>query len=165
MNRRGDVTDIPVIAILVIIIAMTSIIGVMIINQVRTSDDFQEVATNESLEAMAQAETAMGMFDSLLVFLFFSAIAVGVISAFLVAAHPVFFVLYMIVMLIMAALTTVFANIYYEFASSSLISAYSNQFTWTDLLMQNLPLTVLVGMILIAIVMFGKTSSSRGGGY
>lgn len=159
MNQKGDVMDVPVIGILVIVMAFTAIIGTMVLNQLRTDPSFNDTMPEEAKTAMEQAENATLMFDMLIVFLFFSAIAVGVISAALVPAHPVFFILYFIVMLIMAALSTIFSNVYYEFASSPLISAWSTQFPWIALLMQHLPQVTLVGMVLIAIVMFGKTSS------
>ena len=163
LNQRGDVFDIPVIAFMVIGGLMTAVLALYIISEVEATDTYIEEMPATSKQALQDSANTIEMFDYLLVFLFFAGIAVGIISAFLVASHPIFFVLYFMITIIMVALSTVFANIYYEFASSPTLASFANLFPLGNLLMTNLPVIMMAGMFIIAVVMFGKSQSGRGG--
>jgi len=169
MNQRGDVTDIPLIIVVVLVMAISAVLGVLILSQMGTlisnQPEINDTLPPEVGTVMNAGHTAATAFDTLLVVVFFGAIAVGMMSAFLAPSHPAFFMLYIIVMLIFGALTTVFSNIYYEFASNSLIAPYANEFPYLNLLFGNLPLLAFTGMLLIAIVMFGKSTQGGGGNY
>lgn len=150
-----------IVAILGFVIA--ALIGNLVLNEVAGSDAFNSTAAGtNATQYLVKGQNVLQLFDVLLILLLFGTFIASIIGAFLIPSHPAFFIISFILMLILAAVTTVLSNIYYEFASTTQLAAVANNYPVMNFIFTNLPALFVLATFIIAIVMYGR---SRGGGY
>lgn len=93
-------------------------------------------------------------FDLLFLVIYVGAGLGAVISAFAVRTHPIYYIPFFLIQLIMLAVTPTLVGVYDEFYASPSINASTVQFTYTHLVMTNLPMLAFVLSVLIALAMF-----------
>jgi len=87
----------------------------------------------------------------------------AVISAAMVRTHPAFFAASIIMLVFLCMMSAIFANVYYEVASASMIAPYAANYTLLYNLFLYLPYLTITFAALLAVVTWGKTST--GGQY
>lgn len=81
----------------------------------------------------------------------------GVISAFLIDTHPVFFWISFIFLAVSLVVAPQFSNAWYTFITDNEMAVYGNNFPIVVSLLNNLPKFVLAFGILVLIAMYAKT--------
>ncbi len=164
-NKRGDITDIIVLVILIFFLAI-SFIAVLFVN-----DKIQGVITDTEMNDTAAASSIVDSFDRVNsttvqrgFVLFVSLLIVGVfVSSFLVKIHPVFIFLY-IFLLGFAIFSSVFlGNLYDEFTSITEIQAIAQNQPMINYFMSHIVLVTLGVGALSMIIVFGKIFGVPGG--
>lgn len=143
--------------------AVAVLICAFVINALHTDATVTSTLGNESTAYLQTGENVMFMFDILLIFVYFGSVAASVITSFFVRSHPVFFVVGIMYMLIIVAITSVFSNAYIELGSQAGLDAIANQFQWIYFFFLHLPKIAFISMLAIAIALHGKAAETPGG--
>jgi len=85
----------------------------------------------------------------------------AIISAAMIRTHPVYFASSIVLLIFLVMMSAIFANVYYEIASNSVIAPFASEYTLLYNVFLYLPYLSLIFSGLLAIVTWGKTS---GGG-
>ena len=131
-------------------------------------------AWNEKMQALdsmpAEGKTAQqkinnlysGVLDNSVLFLVIGMCMATLIMAMMVVIHPVFFVLYFILLPIIIYIGGVCSNIYQAAASNPALSAMADQLIVTSYVCQYLPFLIGAFGFLIAMVMYKSWRNANG---
>ena len=171
-NRKGAVSDILVIMIIIFTVALTMVIGAKIYSE--TNDAIQSSSTfpNRSKVLMDTMDSKIGpLFNGMFLFLFVGIVIGGVVLASRVEVTPAFFIMGIIVFVIAIALAAIFTNIYEKatgletkndtLVKSNELTSTANRFGIMNNIMGNFPIYMLIPGTLILIVLYAKVR--RGG--
>lgn len=142
--------------VMVFAVAVVLTISLYIANAVKTNPTVTSTFTAEQISMVTKAETALNMFDYLLVFIMMGTGIMCVISAFMIRTYPIFFVIMFIAQMIMVFVASIVSNIWYQVAQASELVAITNTFSYIPFIFNNLPLIVLVFSAAVAIVSYGS---------
>ena len=95
-----------------------------------------------------------GVIDNSFLLLAVGLSIVALILAMMVRIHPIFFVFYILILVIVIFICGVFSNIYLEMANSPELIDIADQLTFTTHVMYSLPFIVGIFGFLLAIVMY-----------
>lgn len=149
---KGSVLDVIIIPIIIFVLIFAVIFTYMFLTQFSTS-------ASGALSAEGQAALQAGLsgylfWDQAIVILIGGLFVTVLISAAMIDAHPMFFVVSIMLLIIFIFLGSQLANIFIAIAENASISNAANMFPYTITFFQNLPLFILVITISTAIVMF-----------
>ena len=164
MNEKGSVYDMFYLLSVMLVVSIVLLISVTVWYSVSTSATWNATMnTAETNATRASVNTAYSTFDSMLVVFYVMVNLAAVISAAMVRTHPVYFAASIILLVFLCMMSAIFANVYYEVASASMIAPYANNYSLLYNVFLYMPyLSILFGGLL-AIVTWGKTST--GGQY
>lgn len=148
-NKKGGITDVFFVVIIIFVVAL----GFLFISTIWTKMQ-PRIAT--LVEGDAEATTALSYTNTLassldnifLIFFVFMVIAI-VILAFQVGFHPIFYFIFVIVLVIGYGMSVMFSNTYEKVQSVGLIN--SSQFTIQNYILNNLP-GIFIGIGLFALL-------------
>jgi len=181
MNKKGQVISIIfIIATIVTLILLAPILIKLVI--IPSSKFSQALATidtsNQSVNAVDYTVTKFTQaFDWVILFFMLFSVMTLLISAFLIDAHPAFFVIYFIAMfmlIIFTPMTLNFLDRMYnctDYQSASVcagIGGWSSEIAYlpiTKFVYDHFSLFILGIMMLSGLIMYGKYKSSSIGGY
>jgi hypothetical protein len=142
--------------IVLLLVAICAMCMIVIFNGFEADTQFNDTLDPTSYQRFDQVRTSLYVWDYAGAFLLFGIIAVSIISAAFINSHPVLFVASLLFMLIVTTISSVFTYIYMTLASDSMLVAVANNFHWTFLVFQYLPIIGLVAMVGIAVATHGK---------
>jgi len=155
INKRASITDLIYIAMLLFAFAFFVLIGYKIMDTFNTEIVGGNIADthgkNASVNLLAHYP---GAIDNSFLFL---AIGLGVgamVLAAMVRIHPIFLVLYLILLVFIIYISGILSNIYEEAASQATLSTLANNLTNISNIMTYLPLIVGVFGSILAIIMY-----------
>jgi len=110
-------------------------------------------AENEqAAKAMPAAGTALGIFDGIFLLVMVGVVMGGVVAAFLVKSHPIFFILMLLVNVALVVISVMFSNSFESFINTSAgTSAAANTFPMMVFAMRHLPILSLIGIVIVAV--------------
>ena len=155
----SNIIDVIYLGVFLIIIAVTMTVVLLILNQFYTNPIVQSTFTAEELVPITTAQTVIGYFDYLLVFIMVLYCIAALITAYYIKTHPVFYVAMLVLQLIAVAISAVLSNLWQSIASDPILMPITNTFTYTPLILNNLPIIVLVLSSMIAIVSYSTPSN------
>lgn len=166
-NKRASLADVIMIGVILLVFSMGTLIAFYISNEINTK--IAESGALDSLAGAPKARNAMNqvnnmypnIVDNSFLFLTIGLAIVAIILAMLVAVHPIFFVFYIVMLLVVIFISGVFSNIYQEMAAVSTLTDVASQLVFTSYVMTYLPFIVGVIGFIIAIVMY-KTFQASG---
>lgn len=118
----------------------------------------------------AHAQSALQLFNNIVVAIIFAIAFGSIISAIFVQSHPVFFVISIFTLIMEIILAVIFHNAYFTIIQNSAFGGVFLQFTTLNLFFQYLPEICFVIAVIVMIVTYGKgggggNAEAVGGGY
>lgn len=161
MNRKGDITMLPVVLVILIIAALIGLLTLMMSNSINnfwvTSGVMQPDTTADDARQIIQSASAPT--TDWMIFLLFLGCHLGVIiSAISTKFTPTLMFFFILLLFIDILIASGIVNIYQGFANAPVAIDTSNQLALTNIVFSKyLPLIVLVMGILIMLIMWGKS--------
>lgn len=149
---------------LISLVALAFMVGVFSaikVNNVLLSSPGFNATMGNNTKYLTTANIYLGWFDWLVVFIAFAMGLAGVISAFMIESHPVFFVMTLLVQIVAVAVSTIFSNVFFTLAGDTNFSSIANSFPLATQLFQNMPIITAVFGIIILIVTHGKPKGAQ----
>lgn len=161
---KAQIGEISFVIILITTIALCFIFAAFVYKSIQPQINGISFATNESVAAYNQFETAFPIFDHAMIFIIVGLTIGLLVTSFLIPTHPVFLVVNIFGFMILVFLAAVMSNTYYNVAAMDplLLNVTQQYYPATNYVMQYLPI-ICVGIIALStIILFGK--SQAGGG-
>jgi hypothetical protein len=119
-------------------------------------------SNQEAMDVIDQGNQTIKDMDGLFAFFIFMVCMITIIAAFLMPSHPVLFIIFFFLTMILIPVSAMLSNAYEEIAATSPISTVAGDYPISQLIFDWLPnITVIVsGLIAVAMWAFG----GRGGG-
>jgi len=172
MNGRGSAFDIYFMLAFIVIFSLIVLFATYVWLQFNTAFTAQVAAiavTNPGVNATLISSattpitTTLYGFDNVIVVFYFLLNIAAVISAYFVRTHPLFFVLNLFMMAFFTLGSVIFANLFYDIASTTFIAPIMVNFPVMTILFTYMPMICLVVSAVLALVMYGRPAG--GGGY
>lgn len=159
LNCRGNsALDLLMVLVVLVVFALSVFFGKMILNDLNTDLQTDDMLNNESKEVLnSQNESYSPLFDGLFVFLFILLWGLVLVSAFLIDAHPVFFI-FMVILLIFSFVVAIYlGNTWEELITENeeLVAVADTMPMTTWILNHLLMVAVVVGFSIVG-VLFAK---------
>lgn len=167
MMNKGSIFDVIFLLISITAVMVVAIISYLVLTEVTDdsalTDTFSEagIAKTHNLE---KGQDALKTFDLGLTFLVIMVGLVTVVLAAMINTNPVFFFGSLIVLIVITMVSAMMSNVFFDITSNDLIATATDQFPLTVLIMGIYPTVCLVLSIIVAIVMYSKTSQMAGFG-
>lgn len=165
MNRKGDVTDVPLFLIMIFFLAMSFITVIFVNDIIKT-----EVIDNPKMESSATdaISSAIGTVNTVTTqrgfALMMAILIIGIIaSSFLVRVHPAFIFLYIFIMGVSIFVSVFLANTYEKLINVDIIAPIAAQQPMITFFMQHLVGIILGVSALSMIIIFAKLPQFGGG--
>lgn len=172
MNKRGAITDLFVW--IAVSIVMVVFFGAILYGMNLVNDEFNQVGnvsetinfTDISQDTFGQVVSGLDYLKTIAFLIFFFLGMSMLISNFLVKAHPVFYVVYILVLIVAVIFSIFVSNAYESLLTSNVLSPTFLEFSAMNFVMLNLPVWVCVFGIFGAILLFAgiPREISSGGG-
>lgn len=158
LGKKGSLDDLVYIMGVILVFAISIIIIYKFVNAFsdgmdNLGDDIEGI--NDSRQAVNDIESIFpGTIDNTFLFLAIGLSIAAIIMAMMVRIHPIFFIFYFILLVIVIFMAGVFSNIYGEVATNPQLSDVANNLIFTTHIMRFLPIFVGVVGFVLAIVMY-----------
>lgn len=157
MLKKGSVLDIIPIIVIVTGVSIAVLFSGLMINKYEENLP-TERRTEEVNETLSDADTAVHMFDTGILFFLGGAFVVVLMLGYLIPSHPVFYAFTWIIVAIVLMISAVYSNMFIEVAESSVLMPITNSYPSLYLVMKNLPMITLGYATLLSIVMYATGS-------
>lgn len=159
MNKKASVRDVILMVVILFMLAIGFLMFHYASNEV--VDKMQDTSALSSVgvanKTLDVAKDVSDKFDWIVVVAYIGFILAMVITAFMLETHPIFFTLYVFILIIAVVLAAIMGHMWYQASSVSTFTTTLTKFPMTDFLMGQLPLfTGIAGMIGL-IVMYAKS--------
>lgn len=153
-SKKGNILDIPVMIVMLAVLAICVLIGFKILlafnEEVQSNDMF-------SAEAKAQASYGTGWYDDFLnnsfFFVYIGLTLASVISAYFVDVNPVFFVIFMILMVLFVFTSAIISDVVIGIYGTPEFATISANFGTIQNFFAYLPVYVTISSALIIVSM------------
>lgn len=157
-NKRGDVTDIMLIVVIVIFLAISFIVVIFVNTKIK--DVITTTGMNDT-EAADDIVTALDKVNNTTVqrgfMLMFGLLIIGtLVSSFLVRVHPAFLFLAIIMLMFTVLVAVIGQTVYNKVADVESFSTIATQQTMINTIMERLVTISIVVGALSFIILFGK---------
>ena len=154
MNKKGSIQDLVHIALVMVVLGVTVLIGFKIWGSF--SSGFAEVEDNaRALQSNSEISSMYtGTIDNIALLLLIGLSVVSLVLASMVRVHPVFFVFYLLILVLIIFISGIMSNIYLEIANMPEFIAEAEQLTFITHILGGLPFIIGVLGFLIAIIMY-----------
>ena len=159
LNDKGVILDVVAIFHTILAVVITLIIAVVIFNNYRTAFvndlNYTSPEINNTFE---QAEYHWQTFDKL----FFPLLVMGlivalIISSFFIPSHPIFVVINVLGMVLLAFVGIIIREVYNEIIIQDVVSGPASSLVFTPAMMQMLPFIGIVVVVVATIIGYSKS--------
>lgn len=155
-SKKGMSGNVP-IDMIVIMIVFVFIIGFFVVIADKLNDSIQSQTQDTFNQTMLnQTNSALGVFDSGLPFIFFGFILAMLLLAWKLRSNPAFLLILIIIIAITVIIAAAISNTWFEVARSPSLVESSNDYPLSVYLIENMPLFIGVLGFLVLIFMFAK---------
>lgn len=165
MNKKGSLPDVFYISVIGLVMALLFIIALYIIGQFNTN-----IAPVLNAQASGSGDPithiqnfAQGSFNTIYLIIFVGLIIAIVITAFLTDIHPIFFPLFVLFSIGAVILSAILSNVYESISSVSQFTTAVSSIPSMNYIMLKLPYFLSGILLIVLVVLFGKSRSSFGG--
>jgi len=152
-TKKGTILDVFFITFFIVAALAAIIIMYAIFNQFHAA--FQTAGINGTeLQMSTDALSAISNFNVLMLFVYIGSGMACVVSAFAVRTHPIFFGIFVIVQILLLALTPILQDVYYAVTAEPALNSSMAQFPVFTNIIDYLPYATLILSALVALVMF-----------
>jgi len=163
-KKGAGPVDIIFIMAIFMMLAITGLLCHYIYGEfmVEIEEKFNESYTNEDMSlAFSRGVDTFNNMDYLLFGVFAGLVIAMLVTAFLVNVHPIFFPLFIFIMLIAVLISVPLSNVWITISTNPVFSNNITYFSLTNHLMCNLPYYVTVFGFIGIIVLYAKTRSQN----
>ena len=147
--------DIIMVGVIILVFAVGTLISYKIQDELNTKFQASDIIPAKGKTASTQINDMYGgVVDNTFLFLVIGLAMVALTLAAMVRIHPVFFVFYLLMLIIIIFLCGIFSNIYLEIAGTTEFEALADNLTFITNIMATLPFIVGVFGFLLSIVMY-----------
>ena len=165
-NKKGSISDIAQILVILITIGMVTLIVYKISDSINT--EIQESSAISDLSGGNRSKDAInamnnhfpGIIDNSMMFLLVGLCVIALSLAMMVSIHPIFFLFYFVMMGIIIWISAAFSNIYQKMAENAAYASLAANLTFTTFIITYLPFIVGVLGFVLSVVMY-KTWATR----
>ena len=158
-HKKGSVFDIFLIMLALFSFAIVSIVSVTIYNQwkedVGQNPVFNQSSANTQVEE--KATNTFAMFDYLFTFILVGLIIMVVVSSFSIKAHPLFFFISVLMLIIAVIVGNILGDVYTEIAGETTLTTAASSYTIIPFIMGNLATFILIIGAILVILLYGKS--------
>ena len=167
MNKKASVVDIIVWIVICFVTVM--FLGMWTYGFDKITDTLTSIdSTGSSINISKHAEATFGVVNKqmgglqIIAFIIMFGLALAIlISNFMIKAHPVFFIVYLLVIVIGVIFSVYVSNAYMDLLGHEEIGSTLQEFSGANFIMENLPLwTTVIGFI-GAVLLFAGISRDR----
>ena len=155
-NKKGNLLDIVFIGVVLLVFAITILIGFKFVDELNTKIQGSDVTDNTRLrDASSKLRNDYpGVINH--TFLFFTiGLGMGALMlAAMVKVHPVFIPLFIIALVFVIFFAGLFSNIYQEMANEPSMASLADELTFISTILNTLPLIVGIFGTILMIVMY-----------
>lgn len=171
-NKRGNVTDIAFLVVSLVFVAVFCFVGYFVFSQMtsRLVANPQINASPDAVRALNSIDTANNKLDYFVLMIFIGMSIAIVITSWFLGGHPLFMVLYFLVLIILVVVGMVLSNTWENVTQKTNSLGYRiwgttlDHFPITNNLLTYLPIYIVVVGFLGMVAMFGKPFMEGGGG-
>ena len=161
-NKKGTIQDLVLIMVIIIFFAIGTLIVYKISDELNTQFQESEDINDEGKVAFDSINNMFpNVIDNTFLLLIFGLGIGALILAFLVRVHPVFFVGFLLVLVIIIFVSGVFSNIYLEIANTDDFVGVAANLTFITHIIGKLPLIIGILGFLISIVMYKQFQAAQ----
>ena len=159
-NKRGQtVFDLIMVLIVLFILGLTAVIGGFIMSELddEIQNDSDMSATSKNVSATVEANYSTwfdNVFLTVLIFLWIMLI----VSSFMIDAHPIFFIVTVLLLIVVFIVGMAVANSYTELTSDPDFSEYADNMTKTQFIFDNFLLILIVMGLTAAVSLYAKSN-------
>ena len=161
-TKKGTILDLFFITIVLIVVMLAVMLAFHTFNSVLSAFQSSGKFSAPLLNITTQSVQAIANFNYLMLFIWVGVGVASVVSAFAVRTHPIFFVFFMLLQVLLLAILPMFQSAYNTITSNPSFSSSITYFNWFSVIMSNLPIITLALSVLVALAMFALPN---GGGY
>jgi len=171
MNKKASVADILVWIVICFVVVM--FLGMWTYGFDKVTDALTSIdSTRSSINISKHAEATFGVVNtqmsglhSIAFIIMFSLALAILISNFMIKAHPVFFIVYLLIIVIAIIFSVSVSNAYMELLGHEEIGSTLQGFSGANFIMENMPLwTAVIGFIGAVLLFAGITRDREFGG-
>lgn len=161
-NKKGSIEDLVFIFVSLFTIAVVILIIFKVSNSLNT--EFQasnKINTRGKAAYNSINNLYPGVVDNSMLFLVIGLCITALMFAMMVRVHPVFFILYIIILAILIFVSAAFSNVYQQMAAQTDLASEAAQLTFTTNILTYLPFLIGVFGFLLAIVMYKSWQNAQ----
>jgi len=162
---KGTVLDLLGILLILFIFSVCTILATILMGAFTQNVTDSGQMEGEALAILQNTNVYMTSFDSISVFVTFGLILAVILGAFMIDTHPAFFIVTVFLLLIYMVIVPQFSNVFLAFAENEQVISTANQFPYMIYMWQHMPLIILISVVVISIVIYGKVRGGSQGGY
>ena len=169
INKKGNITDVPFIALMLFFSAFCIIIALLLIHSITAqfnvaSLPVQDINTGVVVDAMDAASNVTGsyeskavpLWDGIFLVVFVALALAAIISAYFIDANPILFPVAVILIIGFVIFVNILESVFASFIADPLLSSYASQFTIIPYFMSHLTVIITILAFVIAIVLYSK---------
>ena len=164
LNKKGGIQDLLVIPIFIFITIVSLFVAhELYIEIVPELQEFTEFNSTTHQEIFQSTDSLLVSYDYIFLAILM-AMTLGMIAVSItIPTSPIYFMIYIMLMVISVTISGALANGYYEFTRSAEFLAIKGSFPIADFIMNHFPLYVMAIIIIAAVVLYAKVQFEGGG--
>jgi len=163
MNKRGTIQDLLYIGIVLTVFAVMTLIVFKVASEINTNFQENTEITDEGKNAFGTITNMYpGVINNMALIFMIGLSVVALFLASMVRVHPVFFVFYFIILIIMIFIAGIMSNIYLEIANTAELVGQADQLNFITRIMWILPFFIGVLGTVLAVIMYSKWKQDAG---
>lgn len=162
INKKGTIQDLILIMIFITIFAVGTLIVYKISDEINTQFIEEGLLSADGEKAYSQINNMYpSVIDNSFLVLVIGLSIGALILAFLVRVHPVFFIGFLLVLIIIIFISGIMSNIYLEIANDPEFTNVATNLTFITHIIGKLPLIIGIVGFLISIVMYKQFQAGQ----
>jgi len=155
-NKKGSLADMAYIIVAVVFFA----VGVLLVFSFTSqfNDRVQDLTGDTTTEAKAASQSMTEMYntsiDNSVLFLLIALCVASIILAMLISVHPVFLIIYLIMLGFIVFFAGIGSNIYQTAAQNPQLAPYASQLIFTSHILTYLPIIIAIFGSILAIIIY-----------
>jgi hypothetical protein len=150
---KGSIFDVAYLSVWVVASMAGIILVFAVFNSIHAALQASGM-TGAALNMSSNGLAAISNWNTLIIFVYVGVSLGTVVSAFAIKEHPIYFFLFLIVQVLVLAITPALQAVYTAIASNSFLAVAVATFPYFAILVTNLPIFVLVLSFLVALAMY-----------
>lgn len=157
-NKKGNaIADSIMIVVVIFVFAVIAFVGLKIFGDLNTEIQADDQLDNQSKQISEDLyDRYPSVMDGTFIFAFALIWILVLVASFIIDAHPIFFIVTLILLIFVIIIGAYIGNIYEELSNDSEIGTFASSFPMTNFVMQHYMLFIIAIALTVSLVLFGK---------